>query len=318
MLLDHIERIRNAETPVRKEIEKCGTLKISAVETTPIVWKGRLLRFEWLRSAEWDSVHKQREQGSYIFFDMETEEAVGEEFGFDHAFGCCYEEDGIMYAYGVRGSGGGTNVIDMFWSKDLKQWEMREAIVIPRNLSIFNTSVCRGADGKYAIAIEICGPEELVGPGFKSIFALSDDLFNWELLPIESHIYRKETYSACPSIRYFDGFYYMVYLDVLPFSRYVTYIVRSRDLLQWEVGVRNPFMFFDSNDKKVIHPELFTEQELHFIENAVDCNNSDVDFCEYNGKTIILYSWGNQHGKEFLAMATYDGGLEELLKSYFD
>ena len=35
------------------------------------------------------------------------------------------------------------------------------------------------------------------------------------------------------------------------------------------------------------------------------------------GKTVIMYSWGNQHGKEFLAMAEYDGSLQELLESFF-
>jgi hypothetical protein len=30
-----------------------------------------------------------------------------------------------------------------------------------------------------------------------------------------------------------------------------------------------------------------------------------------------MYSWGNQYGKEFLAMAEYDGSLQELLQSHF-
>lgn len=318
MILDHVDGLRKGETPRRKEIKKQGTLKISAVEATPVVWNGRLIRFEWLRSSKWDSFHKQREKGSYQFFDMETEAPVGSEFAFDHAFGCCYEEDGTMYAHGVRGSDGAANSIDVFWSRDLISWESKEALVIPDDLMIYNTSVCKGADGKYVMAIEISGPEELVGPGFKCIFAVSSNLFDWELLPIEDHMYRKESYSACPSIRYFDGYYYMVYLDVLPFCRYVPYIIRSRDLSQWEIGIRNPFMFFDGNDKNVIHPERFSDKELSFIENSVDCNNSDVDFCEYNGKTYVLYSWGNQLGKEFLALATYDGCLEEFLRSYFE
>ena len=100
-------------------------------------------------------------------------------------------------------------------------------------------------------------------------------------------------------------------------QRYVPYIVRSADLLSWEVAVRNPLMFFDDDDKKLPDPARFTEEERTRIANAVDCNNSDVDFCEYRGETYILYSWGNQHGTEFLALAKYAGGLEEFLKSYF-
>lgn len=317
MVSDHRTSIKTAKTPRKERIVKQGTLKISAVEATPVVWHNRLLRFEWLRSAAWDTVHKQREVGSYQFFDMETEAPVGAEFAFDHAFGCCYEENGVMYAHGVRGSDGATNVIDVFVSSDLVTWESHTALVLPEYLKVFNTSVCKGENGRYIMAIEISGPRELVGPCYKCIFAYSDDLLSWELLPIEKYIYRKEVYSACPSIRYFDGFYYMVYLDVMPYSRYVPYIVRSRDLFEWEVAVQNPFLFFDDADKNVVCPERFSERELSYIENAVDCNNSDVDFCEFNGKTYILYSWGNQHGQEFLALATYNGGLQTMLESFF-
>ena len=34
--------------------------------------------------------------------------------------------------------------------------------------------------------------------------------------------------------------------------------------------------------------------------------------CYYGGKTVITYSWGNQLGKEFLALAEYDGTEEEF------
>ena len=95
------------------------------------------------------------------------------------------------------------------------------------------------------------------------------------------------------------------------------YIARSRDLRDFEMGTVNPIMWPDYNDKIVIHPERFTKEELDYIENAVDCNNSDIDMCEINGKTLITYSWGNQLGKEFLALAEYNGTNEEFLKSFF-
>ena len=68
----------------------------------------------------------------------------------------------------------------------------------------------------------------------------------------------------------------------------------------------------------LIRPERFTEEELSYIENAVNCNNSDFDLCDHGGKTLITYSWGNQYGKEFLALAEYDGSSEEFLKSFFE
>ena len=109
----------------------------------------------------------------------------------------------------------------------------------------------------------------------------------------------------------------MVYLEGLPCHRWLPYIVRSRDLLEFELGLVNPIMCFDDDDKIIQRPEEFNQEQIDYITNAVDCNNSDVDFCEYNGKTVILYSWGNQYGKEFLAEASYDGTLQEFLESFF-
>ena len=157
----------------------------------------------------------------------------------------------------------------------------------------------------------------MVGRQFTVIFAKSQNLIDWELLPTDKYVYLKERYTACPSIRYFDGWYYMVYLEGLPCHRWLPYIVRSKDLLDFELGLINPIMFFDDDDKIIQKPERFTKEQIDYITNAVDCNNSDVDFCEYNGKTVILYSWGNQYGKEFLAEAEYDGTLKEFLESFF-
>ena len=50
---------------------------------------------------------------------------------------------------------------------------------------------------------------------------------------------------------------------------------------------------------------------------ARNINNSDIDFCEYKGKLIINYSWGNQQGTEFLAEAVFDGSLKEFIKALF-
>ena len=94
--------------------------------------------------------------------------------------------------------------------------------------------------------------------------------------------------------------------------------MRTRDLKEFEIGLTNPITSPDDLDKQVIRPERFTAEELDYIEHAVNCNNSDFDMCELDGKTLITYSWGNQYGKEFLALAEYDGTNEEFLKSFFE
>lgn len=313
---DYINALRNANTPVRKKMEKKGTVKVGVVESTPIVWQDRLLRFEWVRSADWGDGHDDRKEGYYHFVDMETEEEVGVPFAHAHAFGCAYSEDGVMYAHGVRGNAGKTNIIDVYYSRDLIHWESKTAITLPEGMEVYNTSVCNDDDG-YAMAIEVAGDKELLGGIYTIIFAKSKNLFDWEVLPIDRHIYLKERYAACPSIRYVDGFYYMIYLEICPLFRLFPYIVRTRDFETFEPGLINPFMVTDNDDKKVPHPERFTKEELDLIAISGDNNNSDVDLCEYNGKTVILYSWGNQLGREFLACAEYDGGLKEFLESFF-
>jgi hypothetical protein len=54
------------------------------------------------------------------------------------------------------------------------------------------------------------------------------------------------------------------------------------------------------------------------IEEAWDINNSDMELCEFLGRTLIYYSWGDQHGTEFLAEAWYEGPMHEFLKSWFE
>ena len=317
-MIDHNVAIKQKKMPIReRKIKKLGTLKPNFVESTPFVWNNELLIFEWVRPDSW--AHTGNEHGYHHIFNPEKN-TVSKPFAYDHAFACCYEENGTLYAYGVEGNDGWTNRIGMFWSNDLENWQSRESVILlPEDLCVFNTSVCKAEDG-YVMAIEVGTPEDthpITGCNFTIVFATSKDLFNWELLPIEKYIYSPERYTACPSIRYFDGYYYMVNLESAPFHRWIPYITRSRDLEEWEIGEINPFLTPDDDDKKLIYPDRLTEDEKERIFNAFDCNNSDVDFCDYNGKTAIMYSWGNQYGTEFLAMAEYDGTLKELLESHF-
>ena len=109
----------------------------------------------------------------------------------------------------------------------------------------------------------------------------------------------------------------MIYLEAMPLHRYVPYIVRTKDLLEFEPSPVNPVLFYGDEDKTLWHPERFTAEQKEKIRTAVNCNNSDVDLCDWQGKTVILYSWGNQYGTEFLAWAEYDGSEREFLESFF-
>jgi hypothetical protein len=51
MINDFMNEIRNGKFYTKKTLKKIGTLKVGIVETTPVVWKGKLLRFEWMLKA---------------------------------------------------------------------------------------------------------------------------------------------------------------------------------------------------------------------------------------------------------------------------
>jgi hypothetical protein len=146
-------------------------------------------------------------------------------------------------------------------------------------------------------------------------FAESDDLRNWRLTAKEC-VYTKARYSACPALRYLDDQYYMIYLEAYPGPWYAPHVVRSKDLITWEQSPFKPIMRHSDEDRAIANPKL-TEAQRNRIASAVNLNNSDVDFCEFHGKTVIYYSWGNQQGIEHLAEARFDGSEAEFLRSFF-
>ena len=165
------------------------------------------------------------------------------------------------------------------------------------------------------MAFEVGRPKEVVGQRFTIRFARSKNLRDWTILD-EPAVYSKDFYTACPAIRYLDGMYYMSHLAALPGRQWEMVVVRSPDLVHWEKSPLNPVLAFSEEDKQIANPKL-TEAERDHIAKAQNRNNSDLDLCEYAGKVIISYSWGNQHGTEFLAEAYYDGTLEAFLRGWF-
>jgi hypothetical protein len=288
-------------------IVKLGTIDVDIVETTPIVFNDRLYRFESVRPD-----HPGNEAGApyFHFVDVKTDERLPM-FAKHHALGCAYTEDGTMYVFGVRGSGAATIV--MFWSNDLTTWASKDVMTLD-GWSIFNTTVCKAGD-RYVMAFEVGAPAEVVGEGFTNRFLESKDLKDWTLLPQE-HVFTKAHYSACPSLRYFDGVFYMTYLHAQPDYHFETHLVRSRDLITWESSPLNPILKCSPEDKRIHNPTLSPKWDER-ITNALNRNDSDMDFCEFNGKVVIYYSWGDQVGNEYLAEARYDGTLAHFFLASF-
>lgn len=293
-------------------IEKLGTVECDLVEATPIVWEGRLLRYEYVRSKYYTP--NLGKPTYFRFVDWDTGEVVSSDFAKDYVLGCAFNDGEQMWAFGSNTWGG--DEVRAFWSDDLQVWESETALDLP-GWGIYNTSVCRGGEG-YTMAFEVGEPKDLVGTRFTIFFARSDDLRDWEVLS-EEHNHTQERYAACPALRYLDGLYYMVYLEAMTHmepTNWQLYIARSPDLVGWELSDANPVLAASDEDRQVANPNL-GEECRERITSAVDINNSDFDLCEYEGETYINYSWGNQHGVEHLAAAVYHGPMDEFFKGWF-
>ena len=288
-------------------LRKLGTVDLDMVETTPVVFAGKLYRFEYVRPSYWDN---HTGQSYFRFVDVASGSSTPP-FGAGHHLGCAHVEGARAYAYGTNEWGGDS--IRVFWSDDLRTWQDAIAVNLP-GWQAYNTSVCRSGDG-YIMAIEMGGPPELVGERFTIFFAESPNLVNWRMLPLD-RVFSKEKYTACPAIRFLEGYYYMIYLEACPGPTYEPHVVRSKNLIEWEESPRGAVMQPSFEDKIIANPRL-TEDQVHQVSKAVNINNSDVDLCDHRGRTHIFYSWGNQRGTEFLARAVLDTDLRGVFRFLF-
>ena len=294
----------------RPLIKKIGTIDCDLVETTPVVFKGKLYRFEYVREG-----YKPNKSGEayFRFIDHETGKPTPA-FAKGYHLGSAFVEGDTVYVTAVDIWNG--ERIQMFASTDMRTWIDWTVLNLP-GYGIFNTSMCR-ADDQYVLMYELGKPKEEVGQRFTARFAMSKDLRQWQITPKDCN-YAKDRYSAPHCLRYLAGYYYVFYVEELKrdnILHYETYVVRSKDLVTWASSLMNPVLWATAEDKNIANPNLTTEQRQQ-ISEAVNINNSDIDFCEFNDRLIINYAWGNQQGTEFLAEAVYEGSLKEFLMGWF-
>jgi len=289
----------------RPTIIKLGTIDCDMVETTPVVFKGKVYRFEYVRKNYWDN----HTGDSYFrFIDHETGKPTAS-FAKGFHFGSAFVIDNTVYVTAVD-QGNGERIF-IFASHDLGNWDQWMAFELP-GFGMFNTSLTK-VDNKFVLMFEVGKPVEEAGKPFTGRFATSSDLKNWIILPSEYN-YAMDRYTAPHCLRYLDGYYYDFYLEAN--HGYEMRVVRSKNLKDWESSSLNPVLVASADDKKIVNKNL-SESQIQKINEAENCNNSDIDFCEFKGKLVINYSWGNQRGKEFLAEAVYNGTLKQFLKGWF-
>jgi len=307
--------------PQKPKIRKLGTIDLGIVESTPIAFKGELYRFVFMRPNDLNP--KNPSDISYSQFINCRSGWESPHMALDHQLCSAYTDGGVMYVTGIANCEKGkwdSEYVSIFRSEDLIHWEMRSQIHLP-GWGINNTNICRMGD-TYTLLVEISKPIEEAGTvPFTFRFLQSKDLVHWELTPREC-VFQKDRYAGGPSIYTVedDPHYYVGYLEAYPGYNFANCLARSQDLIHWEYSPLNPVLMYEPELDKQIASPFLTEEERYLIEIAQDSNNSDMELCEYNGRTIIYYCWGNQHaddGPEFLAEACFEGTLKEFLTGFF-
>ena len=322
--MSRIDEIKNRKVfPKKPIIRKLGTISCNCiVETTPIVYRGELYRFEVVRRKSFTSatkIHWQDIDDSPClrFINVRTNESTPI-FAEDHTFGFPIVIDDTMYVVTGKGKEWGTDTLVFMRSDDLINWEVYNELPMP-GFEIYNMNIAKKY-GKYTLMIEISAPVDESGTvPFTFRFLQSDDMINWSFTPKEC-VFQKERYAGSPGLYTLvdDPYYYVTYLEEYPMCCYANCIARSKDFINWEYSLLNPVLMYDEyEDKKIASPFLSKDDRM-LIDAALDINNSDMEICEFLGRTIIYYSWGDQLGHEFLAEACYEGTMKEFLQGFFE
>lgn len=353
-----------ATSPVRSApgLYKLGTVDYQMVETTPVMWHGELLRFESVRA---NYPLNERADGLpyYRFRSVANGSVVGSPFGAGHGFGSAFVSSAggapQMHVYGVVTNGNASGpapqtFVDVFTSSDpaLQTWSATTAITLPDGYVAFNNAVSVAGGGgenrSFVMAIELGKPSAIVGNGFTSVFATSDDpVGGWALLDPTKYVWTPTRYSACPTIRFVDGYYYLLTLYFTGPWNLETFAFRSQNLTQWEPSPRNPVLTYDAADRSFAPDCALNATERAWAQNSTfseDINASDMDLVEVNSSMTYIssvaapapkpavasrietdkiacvadrYSWGDQRAVNWLGAAAFNQGLPGFFKALF-
>ncbi|MBN2377429.1 MAG: hypothetical protein JXD22_13590 [Sedimentisphaerales bacterium] len=241
----------------------------------------------------------------YLFIeDIRTGDEVAR-FGYGFRFVSAFVEGDMIHVYATENTcTEWTKDVYHFWSTDLQTWQDELVITRDGGEHLFNTSVCKGPHG-YIMGYDSNLPFQWC---FK--LARSKDLWHWEKIPdlifadLVNH-----TVIGNPAIRYIAPYYYNIfgthrtgwpvsdYEFHLPASMYFTCIMRSKDLVTWELSpTKYPMIDPVAGD---------------------GINATDADLFEYEGNTYIFYMTGNQQTWGTIRVAMYPEPMKECLEAYF-
>lgn len=249
---------------------------ITGMEATPIVWNGELLYVGTMLNPA--SVVVVRQRDTVVMATLPPMQFVS-----------ALVTQGTLYVFGANSA---RTEIRVTSSTDLVTWTPETVIyTAPPGRNVFNSSVTVSPNG-YTMAYEICDVGQIC---FNSRFLQSPDLINWTET---GHQYQVGIYTACPTIRYSAGYYYLFYLTNTG-QDYSTRVSRSIDLVNWEQS-----------------PVTVLSGALEPSGNA-----SDFDMVELGGQMRFVYSNLSQTGQVIqntgLREATFNGTMTQFLGLFF-
>jgi alpha-L-fucosidase len=281
-------------------------------EVTPFVFNGRLCRLEnMMRFADFEGKEPQYRyhEDGFRIRDLATDRILSIPL-LNHYFAIAYVWDGRVYVvagdYEDRPWWNIRHTI-MICSDDLITWTKPRIIMEAQGEEqLFNYALCR-ARGKFYLLYET---NDSRWPAFTMRFCESDDLVTWRKMP-EKYIYGTDKYTGGPAL-YYDGqedVFYLLYVNAVGKNRYDNRIARSRDLITWQDA---------PDDRPIVSPDpkrIINDKKWPGVK---ECSASDLEMCEFNGKTYLYWINGDQQGASSGWESIYDGPMNKFLRTFFE
>lgn len=293
---------------------KKGVIRQEGSEITPFVFRDKFYLLENFKRAEnspGTPLMEMFHEDGFRVRDVEKNAVISVPL-MNHYFATAFVWEDRVYAfcgdYGWDQPWWHIKKYKMLYSDDLITWSKPEVIIEANPTeNLFNNGVCWD-NNRFIMLIETDDPR---WPKFTFKFYESKDLKNWTLIP--NALYGTDKYVGGPAIYYCGDYYYVLYVDHVGANAkgvncYNTKITRSKDLITWEDASAER-VFMDYCPDHEINPTHYP--------GIMEANASDVELCEWQGRTLAYFNGGDQMNCGDVQIAEFNGTIPELLSSFF-
>lgn len=281
--------VKNYLTP--KKLKRDHSRFLDTMEVAPVEYKGEMIIVTFERGADKSGVAESFGR-KIVIYDNKNYNKIAE-VPWDKGLGSAIVEDGKLFVFGSSDWSKYNNCIykvQLELSGEPRIIQEDTVFCAGKNKRIFNSSVAKAKNG-FVIAYE---EDENKTNVFYTAFLKSESLLDFENLNIN---FRKGTYTACPTIRYSNGYYHLFFLDRTQFEdgskRYTTKMSFAKELQS-----------LSEDDLTVVLDPKF----------GLSNNNSDFDLVEYDGSTYLFYAESDQQTWAKVYTAIFNDSEEQFLK----